>query len=287
MRGAGQIAELAAIAEPDVGVIVSVGPVHLELLGTVEAVAAAKAELIAGLPTGGHRGGAGRANSCSSRICVRTWRRSPSVRAATCAWCAPRRAARDRSGRPTASSSRSPSSRRTCAATCWPRWPRPARSACVPEGRVEFALTAGPGGATGAARRRHADRRLLQRQPDVDARRPRRPRRDCRARAAQPRRVAILGDMLELGRRRARIPRRDRRAGARAPGVERAGDRRAAGGGDVRALRGHGPLASATPPRRRSWSRACCAPATWSSSRARAASASSWSAARCATERGG
>ena len=34
MRGAGQIAELTAIAEPDVGVIVNVGPVHLELLGT-------------------------------------------------------------------------------------------------------------------------------------------------------------------------------------------------------------------------------------------------------------
>jgi len=53
MRGAGQIAELAAIAEPDVGVIVTVGPVHLELLGTIEAIAAAKAELIAGLPPHG------------------------------------------------------------------------------------------------------------------------------------------------------------------------------------------------------------------------------------------
>jgi UDP-N-acetylmuramoyl-tripeptide--D-alanyl-D-alanine ligase len=53
MRGVGQIAELAAIAGPDVGVIVSVGPVHLELLGTVEAVAATKAELIAALPAGG------------------------------------------------------------------------------------------------------------------------------------------------------------------------------------------------------------------------------------------
>ncbi len=52
MRGAGQIAELTAIAEPDVGVIVNVGPVHLELLGTVEAIAAAKAELIAGLAPG-------------------------------------------------------------------------------------------------------------------------------------------------------------------------------------------------------------------------------------------
>ena len=46
MRGEGQIAELAAIAEPDVGLIVNVGPVHLELLGTIERVAAAKAELI-------------------------------------------------------------------------------------------------------------------------------------------------------------------------------------------------------------------------------------------------
>jgi UDP-N-acetylmuramoyl-tripeptide--D-alanyl-D-alanine ligase len=46
MRGEGQIAELVEIAEPDVGVIVNVGPVHLELLGTVERVAATKAELI-------------------------------------------------------------------------------------------------------------------------------------------------------------------------------------------------------------------------------------------------
>jgi UDP-N-acetylmuramoyl-tripeptide--D-alanyl-D-alanine ligase len=52
MRVSGQIAELVRIAEPDVGVIVSIGPVHLELLGTVEAVAAAKAELIAGLAAG-------------------------------------------------------------------------------------------------------------------------------------------------------------------------------------------------------------------------------------------
>jgi UDP-N-acetylmuramoyl-tripeptide--D-alanyl-D-alanine ligase len=52
MRGRGQIAQLTAIAEPDVGVIVNVGPVHLEQLGSLEAVAAAKAELIAGLAPG-------------------------------------------------------------------------------------------------------------------------------------------------------------------------------------------------------------------------------------------
>jgi UDP-N-acetylmuramoyl-tripeptide--D-alanyl-D-alanine ligase len=53
MRGLGQIAELAAIARPDVAVITSIGPVHLELVGTVANVARAKAEAIAALPAGG------------------------------------------------------------------------------------------------------------------------------------------------------------------------------------------------------------------------------------------
>jgi UDP-N-acetylmuramyl pentapeptide synthase len=53
MRGPGQIADLAQLAPPDVAVITSVGPVHLELLGTVEAIAAAKAEILGGLVDGG------------------------------------------------------------------------------------------------------------------------------------------------------------------------------------------------------------------------------------------
>src|SRR5215208_6566412 len=53
MRGLGQIAELCRVARPDVGVITGIGPVHLELLGTVERVAQAKAELVAALPVGG------------------------------------------------------------------------------------------------------------------------------------------------------------------------------------------------------------------------------------------
>ena len=53
MRGLGQIAELCAVARPDVGVVTSIGPVHLELLGTIENVARAKAELIDALPPGG------------------------------------------------------------------------------------------------------------------------------------------------------------------------------------------------------------------------------------------
>ena len=53
MRGPGQIAELCAIAAPDVAVVTNVGPVHVELLGSVEGIAAAKAEVIDGLLPGG------------------------------------------------------------------------------------------------------------------------------------------------------------------------------------------------------------------------------------------
>jgi UDP-N-acetylmuramyl pentapeptide synthase len=53
MRGLGQIAQLAELAPPDVACITTIGPVHLELLGTVEAVAQAKAEILAALRPGG------------------------------------------------------------------------------------------------------------------------------------------------------------------------------------------------------------------------------------------
>jgi UDP-N-acetylmuramoyl-tripeptide--D-alanyl-D-alanine ligase len=53
MRGLGQIAWLASFVRPDIGVITNVGPVHLELVETIENVARAKAELIDALPAGG------------------------------------------------------------------------------------------------------------------------------------------------------------------------------------------------------------------------------------------
>ncbi len=53
MRGFGQIADLCAVARPDVGVVTNVGPVHLELVGSLEGVLSAKSELIASLPPGG------------------------------------------------------------------------------------------------------------------------------------------------------------------------------------------------------------------------------------------
>ncbi len=49
MRGRGQIAELCEIAEPDIGAITNIGPVHLELLGTMQAIVEAKAEILTGL----------------------------------------------------------------------------------------------------------------------------------------------------------------------------------------------------------------------------------------------
>jgi UDP-N-acetylmuramoyl-tripeptide--D-alanyl-D-alanine ligase len=53
MRAPGEIAALAAICEPDVGVIVNVGPAHLERLGSLAAIAKAKAELLDGLAADG------------------------------------------------------------------------------------------------------------------------------------------------------------------------------------------------------------------------------------------
>jgi UDP-N-acetylmuramoyl-tripeptide--D-alanyl-D-alanine ligase len=52
MRGFGQIAELTAICEPDAGVITNVGPVHLEQMKSLEGVARAKAELLVGMRDG-------------------------------------------------------------------------------------------------------------------------------------------------------------------------------------------------------------------------------------------
>jgi UDP-N-acetylmuramoyl-tripeptide--D-alanyl-D-alanine ligase len=46
MRGLGQIRALAEIARPHIGLITSIAPVHLELLGSIENIARAKAELL-------------------------------------------------------------------------------------------------------------------------------------------------------------------------------------------------------------------------------------------------
>jgi UDP-N-acetylmuramoyl-tripeptide--D-alanyl-D-alanine ligase len=52
-RGSGHIAELCQTAEPTVGVVTAVALAHSELFGSIEAVAAAKGELVESLPADG------------------------------------------------------------------------------------------------------------------------------------------------------------------------------------------------------------------------------------------
>ena len=53
MYDLGEIARLAQIARPEIGVVTNVGPVHLQRLGSVERIAQAKAELLQALPPEG------------------------------------------------------------------------------------------------------------------------------------------------------------------------------------------------------------------------------------------
>jgi UDP-N-acetylmuramoyl-tripeptide--D-alanyl-D-alanine ligase len=50
----GDIAELCELVHPTVGVITAIGPMHLERLGSIEQIAAAKGELLDALPAEGH-----------------------------------------------------------------------------------------------------------------------------------------------------------------------------------------------------------------------------------------
>ena len=53
MRGLGQIAALAPVAAPTIGIVTNVCEVHMELLGSIENIAKAKAELAEAVPAGG------------------------------------------------------------------------------------------------------------------------------------------------------------------------------------------------------------------------------------------
>ena len=175
--------------------IVNVGAAHLELLGSLEAIAAAKAELIAGMAPGGtawcpfgeplldpHLRADLRPSASAEGADVTLAERRPDgavvirdARRASCA-CGP------------------PSRRRTTCATCSPPWPPRGRSTTRPRARcvVEFSEMRG---------QRHA---LAGRGLLIE---------DCYnanpmsmlaaledlAASAPARRVAVLGEMLELG----------------------------------------------------------------------------------------
>ena len=272
MRGAGQIAELAAIAEPEVAVITNVGPVHVELLGSVEAIAAAKAEVLAALPAERHRGRPGRRRASSSRTSAqapRLLRFGPGgdVEARR----EPGRGRRHRGAdrRPRPAPALPLPLRRGAQPDQRPgrgRRRRRARRAARRDGRprCEHRLLPLPGRAPRARRRDRPGERLLQRQPGVDARGARPPRHARRA----ARRIAVLGEMAELGPGAAGY---HREVGdhARADG-RRPADRRRRAGPRLRPRR-----AGRRPRRRRpSCSPPSSSPATRSWSRARARPAS-------------
>ena len=53
MRGFHQIEALAPLAQPQVGIVTNVGETHMELLGSLENIARAKSELVEAIPAGG------------------------------------------------------------------------------------------------------------------------------------------------------------------------------------------------------------------------------------------
>ena len=53
MRGLGQIQAMAPIARPSIGIVTNVGETHMELLGSMENIARAKAELVEAIAPGG------------------------------------------------------------------------------------------------------------------------------------------------------------------------------------------------------------------------------------------
>ncbi len=50
----GEIADLARIARPEIGVVTAVQPVHLSRIGSIEAIEQAKGELVEALPVERH-----------------------------------------------------------------------------------------------------------------------------------------------------------------------------------------------------------------------------------------
>ena len=206
--------------------IVNVGPVHLELLGSLEAIAAAKAELIAGLAPGATRSCSRRRAAARAAPARGPRGRSPSATGGDVALVGARRRTapsliddRGAADRGCGRRSRRPT---TCATCSPPSRPR-ARSACTPEGAldVRFSALRGerralPGGVVLIDDCYNANPMSM------------RAAIDDLAETAAGRRVAVLGDMLELGadaarctarsgaRRRARR-RAARHASARSP----------------------------------------------------------------------
>ena len=264
----GEIARLAGLVEPDIGVVLMVGMAHAGGFGGIEATLEAKSELV-------RAASSGRCRACSTPTtrASRRWRRSRPSAGAAVRWfgrggarrCA-RRRRRGHGIRHDASlvtadgASRAAASARARRA---PRHERPrrdrrghARSACRSQTAsprletVELAerwrmqpLGLGP---------RTDHQRRLQRQPRLDVRGPAHARADHRSRRAHRRR-ARRDERARRVRRRGARPRRPARRAARHPAHRRRRARRAADvpRGDRRRARGTARPSSSPPPTRR------------------------------------
>jgi UDP-N-acetylmuramoyl-tripeptide--D-alanyl-D-alanine ligase len=83
MYRAGDITELCDLVRPQIGVLTAIGPVHLERMGTIEAIADAKAELALALPPAAGRSPRG----CrSTRCCTRSSIPTPTSEPRTSFW---------------------------------------------------------------------------------------------------------------------------------------------------------------------------------------------------------
>ena len=176
------------MVRPHVALVTTIAPVHIEHLGSLEAIADAKAEIFAGLEPGGvavlnrdapqfERLAAARAGA---RARVVTFGADAAcdaqlieVAASTAARAFARRVARPRA-RFHRSARRARTWPRTRLACCSParRWAPTSRDAAA--ALAEFAPQQGRGARLDSARRRrpvHPDRRELQRQSRLDARR--------------------------------------------------------------------------------------------------------------------
>ena len=177
MRGLGQIAELCAIARPDVVVVSSIGPEHLELVGTVERVAEANAEAIVALPPGGIAVVPADAPELEPHldrtdIEIRRFDRA-AIRGEGHEWTFPLPGGEITLTLPF--TARHMAENTLAALTAYEALGLPLEQA--QEGANAITLSRWRGEETPLARRRHRRQRRLQRQPDVDAGRARRPRR--------------------------------------------------------------------------------------------------------------
>ena len=183
MRGLGQIAELCEIARPDVAVVTSIGPEHLELVGTVERVAEANAEAIAALPAGGIAVVPADAPELApflsrSDIEIRRFDRH-AVEGNGHEWTF---AARRRRDQPHAPVHRPPHGREHSRRARCLRGARASARSRAGGRRRDRALPLARRGAAAAGRRLRRQR-CVQRQSDLDACRPARPRRRARTAA--------------------------------------------------------------------------------------------------------